>query len=286
MDWFHCNHCFKKSGSNFAVSSCGHISCEACIKSKQCSTCGVACSYLPITDQMKPQEKVFFMDPGKLIQARMENISQVCPICTSSLASWRRFHWSLRSFHTPQIAIFQQKQMERVMVHFKTKSAELERLLEEVSQQGHRQLSELKRENSELKKQLSELKRENGELKKQLLELQRETAELKKPLSQRRVSPGQFQTTGAQRVSLPVGVTSPVTPRSRALSNVGSGETQRWSRDRGISLTTPGSIASASSHSSLHEFRTSPSFGTPTRTQTPGFQFPFMNGISLHSPRQ
>ncbi|XP_043989235.1 RING finger protein 212B-like [Gambusia affinis] len=260
MDWFHCNQCFKKSGSKFAVSSCGHISCEACIKSKQCSTCGVACCYLPITDQMKPQEKVFFMDPGKLIQARMEMIAQT--------------------------AIFQQKQKERVTVHFKTKSSELERRLEEVSEQGYRQLSELKRENGELKKQLSELRRENGELKKQLLELQRETAELKKPLSQRRVSPGQFQTTGSQRVSLPVGVTSPVTPRSRAASHVGSGESQRWTRDRGISLTTPGSIASISSHSSLHEFRTSPSFGTPTRTQTPGFQFPFMNGISLHSPRQ
>ncbi|PWA17567.1 hypothetical protein CCH79_00011420, partial [Gambusia affinis] len=178
MDWFHCNQCFKKSGSKFAVSSCGHISCEACIKSKQCSTCGVACCYLPITDQMKPQEKVFFMDPGKLIQARMEMIAQT--------------------------AIFQQKQKERVTVHFKTKSSELERRLEEVSEQGYRQLSELKRENGELKKQLSELRRENGELKKQLLELQRETAELKKPLSQRRasVSPGQFQTTGGFRSQL------------------------------------------------------------------------------------
>uniref|UniRef100_A0A087YF86 Si:ch211-10e2.1 n=1 Tax=Poecilia formosa TaxID=48698 RepID=A0A087YF86_POEFO len=164
MDWFHCNHCFKKSGLNFAVSSCGHISCEACIKSSEDFVNFIQHCFQQIefTFQMKPQEKVFFMDPGKLIQARMENISQ--------------------------IAIFQQKQMERVMVHFKTKSAELERLLEEVSQQGHRQLSELKRENGELKKQLLELQRENGELKKQLLELQRETAELKKPLSQRRAS--------------------------------------------------------------------------------------------------
>lgn len=259
MDWFHCNKCFKTSGSKFAVSSCGHICCEACIQSKQCSVCGTSCSYLPITDQMKPQEKVFFMDPVKLIQTKMRNISQ--------------------------IAVFQQKQMERVTVYFKNKSCELERRLKEVSEQGYRQLSELKRENAELKKQLSELKRDNSELKKQLLEVQRETAELKKPLSQRRVSPGQFQSNGTQRVSLPVAVTSPVTPRSRTVSHVGSAESQRWTRDRGISLTTPGSIASMSSHSSLHELRTSP-FGTPTRTQTPVLQFPFMNGISLRSPRQ
>lgn len=36
-------------------------------------------------------------------------------------------------------------------------------------------------------RQLTELKRENTDLKKQLSQLKRETAELKKPLSQRRV---------------------------------------------------------------------------------------------------
>ncbi len=41
---------------------------------------------------------------------------------------------------------------------------------------------------SVITRQVSELKRENAELKKQLSELKRETAELKKPLSQRRVS--------------------------------------------------------------------------------------------------
>lgn len=41
---------------------------------------------------------------------------------------------------------------------------------------------------SVITRQMSELKRENAELKKQLSELKRETAELKKPLSQRRVS--------------------------------------------------------------------------------------------------
>ncbi|KAM4550908.1 E3 ubiquitin-protein ligase RNF212B-like isoform 3-T5 [Odontesthes bonariensis] len=213
----------------------------------QCSVCGASCSYLAISDEMKPQEKVFFKDPMKLIQSRLAHISQT--------------------------AHFQRTQMERVTAHFKSKSSDLERRLKEVTEQSYRQLSELKRENADLKKQLSELKRE--------------TTELKKPLSQRRVSPAQFQTNGTQRVSLPVAVTSPVTPRSRAMSHIGSAESQRWPRERGasLSLATPASVASTSSYSSLHEQRTPPSFSTPTRAQTPVFQFPFMSGLSIRSPR-
>ncbi|XP_069567492.1 E3 ubiquitin-protein ligase RNF212B-like [Brachyistius frenatus] len=248
MDWFHCNQCFTKGGSKFAVSSCGHICCEACIKSKQCSVCGAGCSYLAITDEMKPQEKMFFKDPVKLIQSRLEHVSK--------------------------IAIFQRMQMERATAHFKHKSAELEKRVKQETERGYRQLSELKRENADLKKQLSELRRE--------------VAELKKPLSQRRVSPGYIQTDGTHRMSLPVAVTSPVTPRSRTMSRIGSAESQRWTRDRGpaLSYATPGSATSFSSRSSLHEHRTPTSFSTPTRMQTPNaFQFQFVSGLSMQSPR-
>ncbi|KAM3603963.1 uncharacterized protein V6R79_004626 [Siganus canaliculatus] len=120
---------------------------------KQCSVCSASCGYLPITEEMKPQEKMFFKDPVELIQSQLEHISQ--------------------------IALFQQMQKERVITHLKHKSAELERSLKEGREQAYRQLSELKRENADLKKQLSELKRE--------------TDELKKTLCQRRFSPGQFQ---------------------------------------------------------------------------------------------
>ncbi|KAM9323182.1 E3 ubiquitin-protein ligase RNF212B-like [Pholidichthys leucotaenia] len=176
MDWFHCNQCFTKRASKFSVSSCGHICCEACIKPKLCATCRSSCSYLAITDEMKPQEKVFFKDPLKLLQSRLQHISQ--------------------------IAIFQRMQMERVTAHFKHKSAELERHLKGVTEQGFRQLSDLKKENTDMKKQLLELRRENADLKKQLSELRRETTELKKPLSQRRASPGQFQADGTQTPSV------------------------------------------------------------------------------------
>nr|XP_046264296.1 RING finger protein 212B-like isoform X2 [Scatophagus argus]XP_046264297.1 RING finger protein 212B-like isoform X2 [Scatophagus argus]XP_046264298.1 RING finger protein 212B-like isoform X2 [Scatophagus argus] len=251
MDWFHCNQCFTKKGSKFAVSSCGHICCEACIKPKQCSVCGACCSYLPVTDEMKPQEKVFFRDPVKLIRSRLEHISQ--------------------------IVRFQLMQMERVTAHYKQKSVELEGRLKEVTEKAYSQLSELKRENADLKKELSKLKRE--------------TAELKKPLSQRRVSPGLFQIDGTQRMSLPVAIASPVIPLSRPTGNLGPAERQGWARDRGpslSSLTTPGSAASISSRSSFHEHRTATSLSTSTRTQrqTPNvFPFQVMSGLSIQSPR-
>ncbi|XP_076732438.1 E3 ubiquitin-protein ligase RNF212B isoform X2 [Maylandia zebra] len=240
MVWFHCNQCFKRRGSTFAASSCGHIFCEACVKSNPCTVCGASCSYLAI-NEMKPQEKMFFNDPVKLIQSRLEHMCQ-------------------------------QMQMERVMAQFKHKSAELERRLKEVTEQSYRQLSDLQRE--------------NADLKKQLLEVKKETMEFKKPLSQWRLSPGQFQTEGTQRMSLPVAVTSPVTPRSRTMSHIGSAESQRWNMHRGpsLSLNSPGSAASVSSHSSLHEYRTPTSLSTPTRTQTPGL-LQFISGLSVQSPR-
>uniref|UniRef100_A0A8C6UAZ9 Si:ch211-10e2.1 n=1 Tax=Neogobius melanostomus TaxID=47308 RepID=A0A8C6UAZ9_9GOBI len=247
MDWFHCNLCFTRTAPKYAVSSCGHICCEKCITSKQCGVCRSMCSFLPITDKMKPQEKVFFKDPVKLIQSYQEHISQ--------------------------IAHFQRTQMERVTAHYKHKAAELEMRLKNVTEHCSRQLTDLKKE--------------NAVLKKQLYELQRETAELKKPLSQRRVSPGQFQADGNQRMSLPVAVTSPVTPRLRTMSQISS-ESQGWARERGAGIMTPGSATS--SHSSLHDngHRTPTSFSTPLRTsQTPQvFQFPFISGLSVHSPRR
>uniref|UniRef100_A0A8C5HBN9 Uncharacterized protein n=1 Tax=Gouania willdenowi TaxID=441366 RepID=A0A8C5HBN9_GOUWI len=159
MEWFHCNQCFTKKGTKFAVSSCGHICCSEW----QCGVCGTCCSYLPITDEMKPQEKVFFKDPVKLFQSQMKHVCQV------------------------GIATFQQTQMELIIKHFKHRSDELEKHLNEVSRWLY--FSCLFRENSDLKKQLSEMKRERVDLKKQFSELRKETDELKKPLSQRRVSP-------------------------------------------------------------------------------------------------
>ncbi|XP_061695403.1 RING finger protein 212B-like [Syngnathoides biaculeatus] len=248
MDWFHCNQCFSRSGSKFTLSTCGHICCEACIKSEQCVICGTSCNYRYITDQMKPQEKVFFKDPVKLIQSRLEHISQ--------------------------IADFQRTQMERATAYFKHKSVELEKHLKEITQQSYRQIAELNRENADLKSQNMELKRE--------------MAELKKPLSQRRVSPGQFNTKGVQRISLPVAVTSPVTPHLRTMSQFESADSPLWTRNRGLaSRTTPGSTTSFSSHSPLlgHGHRT-PASVSPSIRSPNLYRFQTMTGLSIHSPRQ
>ncbi|XP_049602865.1 RING finger protein 212B-like isoform X2 [Syngnathus scovelli] len=183
MEWFHCNKCFIRHGSTFAVSTCGHICCEACIKSAiaaKCVICGTNCQYIPITDKMKPQDKMFFMDPVELLISRLERILQ--------------------------ITNFQRMQMERTLAYFKHKSVELEKRLKEVTQQSYRQIAEMKRL--------------NADLKSQNMELQREIAELKKPLSQRG-TPSPFQTNRVRRISLPVAVTPPVTAQSRTMSPLG-----------------------------------------------------------------
>ncbi|XP_029113483.1 RING finger protein 212B-like [Scleropages formosus] len=221
MDWVHCNQCFRREGIHLAVSSCGHIVCESCMNSsnwcimvslctEQCAVCGASCSYLPISEKMKPQEQVYFHDPVKLVQSRLEHISQ--------------------------IAVFQSRQKERVAAYFKEKSMEQERRLKEVMEQSHRELSELKREN----------------------------AELKKPLSQRRVSAGNLQTNSFNRMSRPVAITPPVTPRHHynVSYSASGGSLQRSQGPHQGPMTTPGSASSVSTPSSLRD----PGFWTPARS--------------------
>ncbi|KAL4657203.1 RING finger protein 212B, partial [Arapaima gigas] len=251
MDWMHCNQCFRREGISLAVSSCGHIVCEGCTKSsrfvydgfslytEQCTVCGASCSYLPISEKMKPQEQVYFHDPVKLIQSRMEHISQ--------------------------IALFQSRQKERVTAYLKQKSVEQERRLKEVMEQSYRELSQLKKEN----------------------------AELKKPLSQRRVSVGSLQTNSSNRMSLPIAITPPVTPRHRLcnVSQSSSAESvQRYRHSHQGPMTTPDSASSVSTLSSLRNPRLwtpAHSFGTAHRpdTFTPSLtQFQLGPGSSLQSP--
>ncbi|XP_011943879.1 PREDICTED: RING finger protein 212B isoform X5 [Cercocebus atys] len=79
MDWFHCNQCFRKDGAHFFVTSCGHIFCKTCVTLEKCAVCGTACKHLALSDNLKPQEKMFFKSPVETALQYFSHISQESP---------------------------------------------------------------------------------------------------------------------------------------------------------------------------------------------------------------
>ncbi|XP_056666042.1 RING finger protein 212B isoform X4 [Monodelphis domestica] len=77
MDWFHCNQCFRKDGTHFFVTSCGHIFCKKCVTKEKCAVCGATCKHLALSDNLKPQEKMFFKSPVETALKYFSHISQV-----------------------------------------------------------------------------------------------------------------------------------------------------------------------------------------------------------------
>ncbi|XP_060104655.1 RING finger protein 212B-like [Heteronotia binoei] len=135
MDWFHCNKCFAQKGTDFCVTSCGHIFCKNCAGTDKCPSCGTNCKYLLLNDKMRPEEKKFFKSPVET---------------------------ALRFFaYIPQVWTFQKGQMELLASFYKHKASKAKAALEQVQQKLITQEKELKAmqtENSELKKTLSFLK--------------------------------------------------------------------------------------------------------------------------------
>ncbi|XP_047593786.1 RING finger protein 212B isoform X3 [Lutra lutra] len=129
MDWFHCNQCFRKDGDNFFVTSCGHIFCKKCVTLEKCAVCGNACKHLALSDNLKPQEKIYFKSPVETALQYFSHISQV---------------WS-----------FQKKQTDLLIAFYKHRITKLEAAMQEAQHMVTRQ-----------EKELSVLKKENGELKK------------------------------------------------------------------------------------------------------------------------
>ncbi|XP_021495306.1 RING finger protein 212B isoform X2 [Meriones unguiculatus] len=135
MDWFHCNQCFRKDGSHFFVTSCGHIFCKKCMTLEKCAVCGSPCKHLALSDNLKPQEKKFFRSPVETALQCFNHISQV---------------WC-----------FQKKQTDLLIAFYKDKITKLDAAVKEAQQTVASQnieLSELKKENRELKKFLAILK--------------------------------------------------------------------------------------------------------------------------------
>ncbi|KAM6202555.1 E3 ubiquitin-protein ligase RNF212B [Rhynchocyon petersi] len=129
MDWFHCNQCFRKDGAHFFVTSCGHIFCKKCVTLEKCAVCGTACKHLALSDNLKPQEKMFFRSPVETALQYFSHISQV---------------WN-----------FQKKQTDLLIAFYKHRIAKLEADMQEAQQTVANQ-----------DKELSVLRKENGELKR------------------------------------------------------------------------------------------------------------------------
>ncbi|XP_012393343.1 RING finger protein 212B [Orcinus orca] len=135
MDWFHCNLCFRKDGAHFFVTSCGHIFCKKCLTLDKCAVCGTACKYLALSDNLKPQEKMYFKSPVETALQYFSHISQV---------------WS-----------FQKKQTDLLIAFYKHRITKLEAATQEAQQtltNQDKELSVLRKENGELKKLLAILK--------------------------------------------------------------------------------------------------------------------------------
>ncbi|KAI4582953.1 hypothetical protein MJG53_008166, partial [Ovis ammon polii x Ovis aries] len=95
----------------------------------KCAVCGTACKYLALSDNLKPQEKMYFKNPVETALQYFSHISQV---------------WS-----------FQKKQTDLLIAFYKHRITKLEAAMQESQQTLTNQ-----------DKELSVLRKENGELKK------------------------------------------------------------------------------------------------------------------------
>ncbi|XP_062367113.1 RING finger protein 212B [Cinclus cinclus] len=78
MDWFHCWRCFCQEGALFTITTCGHILCEDCRSTGPCPVCATACNYLPLSQQMRPEVKVFFKNLADFALKHLSHITKVC----------------------------------------------------------------------------------------------------------------------------------------------------------------------------------------------------------------
>ncbi|XP_078497484.1 E3 ubiquitin-protein ligase RNF212B isoform X2 [Lissotriton helveticus] len=135
MDWFHCNRCFCRGGTAFSITSCGHILCEKCVKRDNCTVCRATCKYLILSENLKPQEKMYFKGLKETAQKYFDHIGQV---------------WN-----------FQKQQNELLISFYKKQLVAAQTTIQEATSKINHQEKELmrsKKENIELKSLVNMLK--------------------------------------------------------------------------------------------------------------------------------
>ncbi|KAL2293771.1 hypothetical protein Nmel_018833, partial [Mimus melanotis] len=142
MDWFHCWRCFRQEGARFAVTTCGHILCEDCGGTGPCPVCATACHYLPLSQQMHPEVKVFFKNPADLALKHLAHITKVCQfqLAQAQLKVDAHQDTARRAQAEVEKAREELGEMRRKMELFCRENAELRRM-QPVPVQPRRQLS-------------------------------------------------------------------------------------------------------------------------------------------------
>uniref|UniRef100_UPI00398F4DCE probable E3 SUMO-protein ligase RNF212 n=1 Tax=Pristiophorus japonicus TaxID=55135 RepID=UPI00398F4DCE len=81
--WVFCNYCFQQPKANscrFALTNCGHVVCEACLKKgkmDQCCVCKARCHTLLLSDKMDPDLKALFTQTEKVCERYLKEFVQI-----------------------------------------------------------------------------------------------------------------------------------------------------------------------------------------------------------------
>ncbi|KAM9584679.1 E3 ubiquitin-protein ligase RNF212B isoform 5-T5 [Morphnus guianensis] len=153
-----------------------------------CPVCAADCRYLPISDKMRPQEKLFFKSPADIALKHLTHISQVRRRRRMEDSPPHTRHGASPTTSAPQVWRFQQAQSDLLLASHK-----------EAARRARAALQDVRHVLDTRNRELEALRRENGELRRAQL------------------SPGWR---GGSRSSTPrpVGITSPaqtVTPQPR-----------------------------------------------------------------------
>ncbi|XP_072110893.1 probable E3 SUMO-protein ligase RNF212 [Mobula birostris] len=78
-----CNNCFqqpKANGCRFALSNCGHVVCEICLRKGSidvCCVCKARCHTVFLSDKMDPDLKALFTQPDKVCERYLKMFVQI-----------------------------------------------------------------------------------------------------------------------------------------------------------------------------------------------------------------